>query len=120
MCLRTETRQLLGRREVGLNQLLSTQGSGILKLVLTLTLLKAGIFLVDDVELAITTHNLAIDATLFDGGFDFHDEQKLTSLKQGRPEVLSYLCLSVLPANNRRTTTRITKLKTIPAGTTTN
>ena len=56
------------------NHLLSTQGSEILKLGLTLTLLKAGVFLVDDVELAITTHNLAIDATLFDGGFDFHDE----------------------------------------------
>ena len=120
MCLRTETRQLLGRREEGINQLLSTQGSGILKLGLTLTLLKAGVFLVDDVELAITAHNFAIDATLFDGGFDFHDEQKLTSLEQGRPEVLSYFCLSVLPANNRKTTTRITKLKTIPTGTATN
>ena len=120
MCLRTETRQLLGRREGWLNQLLSTQGSGILKLGLTLTLLEARIFLVDDVELAITAYNLAIDATLFDGGFDFHDEQKLTSLKQGRPEVLFYLCLSVLPANNRRTTTRITKLKTIPTRTATN
>ena len=87
---------------------------------LTLALLKAGVLLVDDVELAITTHNLAIDTTLFDGCFDFHDEQKLTSLKQGRPEVLSYLCLSVLPANSRKTTTRITKLKTIPADTATN
>ena len=40
---------------------------------LTLTLLKAGVFLVDDVELAITTYNLAIDATLFHRGFYFHD-----------------------------------------------
>ena len=63
------------------------------KIELTLTLFEAGIFLVDDVELAITTHNLAIDATLFDGGFDFHDEQKLTSLKQvGRKYFLIYAC----------------------------
>jgi hypothetical protein len=36
------------------NQRLSTQGSGVLKMNLTLTLLKAWVFLVDDVELAIT------------------------------------------------------------------
>lgn len=55
-----------------INHQLSTQGSGVLKIELTLTLLKAGVFLVDNVEFAVATHNLAINATLFDGGFDFH------------------------------------------------
>ena len=73
MCLRTETRQLLGRREEGINQLLSTQGSGILKLGLTLTLLKAGIFLVDDVQLAIAADEFTVHAALFHRGLDFHD-----------------------------------------------
>ena len=41
---------------------------------LTLTLLEAGVFLVDNVELAVATHNLAIDATLFDGGLNFHGD----------------------------------------------
>ncbi|GAA3975315.1 hypothetical protein GCM10022407_21140 [Hymenobacter antarcticus] len=68
-----------GRRSKPTSQYPRFRGS---KIGLTLTLFEAGVFLVDDVELAITTHNLAIDATLFDGGFDFHDEQKLTSLKQ--------------------------------------
>jgi hypothetical protein len=54
------------------NQRLSTQGSEVLKIELTLTLLKAGVFLVDNVELAVATHNLAVNTTLFDGGFDFH------------------------------------------------
>jgi hypothetical protein len=54
------------------NQLLSTQGSGILKLGLTLTLFEAGVFLVDDVELAITADQFAVHATLFHRGFYFH------------------------------------------------
>jgi hypothetical protein len=54
------------------NQRLSTQGSRVLKIELTLTLLKAWVFLVDNVELAVATHNLAVNATLFYGGFDFH------------------------------------------------
>jgi hypothetical protein len=55
------------------NQRLSTQGSGVLKIELTLTLLKAWVFLVDDVELAITADQFAVHATLFHRGFYFHD-----------------------------------------------
>ena len=120
MCLRTETRQLLGRRAEDLKptaQYPRFRGS---KIELALTLLEAGVFFVDNVELAITAHNLAIDTTLFDGGFDFHDEQKINFFNTSKSEVISYLCLSALPANNRRTTTRTTKLKTIPAETATN
>jgi hypothetical protein len=51
----------------------STQGSGILKIGLALTLLEAGVFLVDDVELAITADQFAVHATLFHRGFYFHD-----------------------------------------------
>ena len=40
---------------------------------LTLALLKAGVFLVDDVELAITADQFAVHATLFHRGFYFHD-----------------------------------------------
>ena len=39
---------------------------------LTLTLLKAGVFLVDDVELAITADQFAVHATLLNGGLNFH------------------------------------------------
>jgi hypothetical protein len=51
----------------------STQGSGILKIELTLTLLEARVLLVDDVELAITADQFAVHATLFHRGFYFHD-----------------------------------------------
>jgi hypothetical protein len=37
-----------------------------------LTLLVAWVLFVDDVELAITADDFAIDTTLFDGRFDFH------------------------------------------------
>ena len=40
---------------------------------LTLTLLEAGIFLVDDVEFAITAVQFAVHTTLFHRGFYFHD-----------------------------------------------
>ena len=39
---------------------------------LPLTLLVTGILLVDDVKFTITTNQLAVHATLFDGRFDFH------------------------------------------------
>lgn len=55
---------------------ISTQGSGFLKIDLALTLLKARIFLVDDVELAIATDDFAINATFLDRGFYFHDLEK--------------------------------------------
>jgi hypothetical protein len=63
---------LEGGQEV-LNNLLSTQGSGVLKIELTLTLFEAGVFLVDDVEFAITADQFAVHATLFHRGFYFHD-----------------------------------------------
>ena len=44
---------------------------------LALTLLKARVFLVDDVELAIAADQLAVYATLLDGGFDFHCSKNL-------------------------------------------
>ena len=40
---------------------------------LTLALLEAGVFLVDDVKLAITANQFAVHATLFHRGFYFHD-----------------------------------------------
>ena len=82
MCLRTETPAAAWKAAGAkcANQYPRLRGSK--KGKLTLTLLEAGVFLVDNVELAVATHNLAVNATLFDGGFDFHDEQKLTSLKQ--------------------------------------
>jgi hypothetical protein len=52
---------------------ISTQGSGILKMELTLALLEAWVLLVDDVELAITADQFAVHATLFHRGFYFHD-----------------------------------------------
>ena len=48
---------------------------------LTLTLLEAGVFLVDDVELAITADQFAVHATLLDGGFDFHGACSIYLLK---------------------------------------
>jgi hypothetical protein len=41
---------------------------------LTLALLKARILLVDNIKLALSPHDLAIGATLFNGCTNFHDE----------------------------------------------
>jgi hypothetical protein len=50
-------------------------------LKLTLTLLEAGVLLVDDVQLAVAADNLAIHAALLNGGFDFHGNKGLKSLE---------------------------------------
>jgi hypothetical protein len=39
----------------------------------TLTLLKAGVLFVDDVQFAFATNDFAIDAALLDGGSYFHN-----------------------------------------------
>ena len=39
---------------------------------LTLALLEAGILLVDDIQLALPSHDLTIGAALFDGCTNFH------------------------------------------------
>nr|GFB99442.1 hypothetical protein [Tanacetum cinerariifolium] len=59
-----KARQRLGRRlaEEKFN-LASTQGSGFLKIDLALTLLEAGVLLVDNVELAVAADDFAINAT---------------------------------------------------------
>lgn len=54
----------------------STQGSGFLKIGLALTLLEAGVLLVDNVELAIAADDFAINATFLHRGFYFHDLEK--------------------------------------------
>jgi hypothetical protein len=40
--------------------------------LLTLTLLKLGVFLVDHVKTALAAHDFAFDAAFFDGGSNFH------------------------------------------------
>jgi len=50
------------------------------KIGLALTLLEAGVFLVDDVELAITADQFAVHATLFHRGFYFHGNEGLGNL----------------------------------------
>jgi hypothetical protein len=42
---------------------------------LSLALFETRIFLVDDVQLSVATHNLAVGGTLFNGGSDFHDKK---------------------------------------------
>ena len=54
----------------------STQGSGFLRNDLALTLLEAGVLLVDDVELTVATDDFAINATFLHRGFYFHDLEK--------------------------------------------
>lgn len=69
-----KARQRLGRRcvEEKFNPT-STQGSGFLKIDLALTLLEAGVLLIDNVELAVATDDFAINATFLHRGFYFHD-----------------------------------------------
>jgi hypothetical protein len=50
-----------------------------------LPLLELWVFLIDHVELALTPDDLAVDATLFDRGFDFHI----------RLVVWAFVCLTV-------------------------
>jgi hypothetical protein len=70
-------RQLYGRRPVEQAfKPASTQGSGFLKIDLALTLLEAGVLLVDNVELAVATDDFAINATFLHRGFYFHDLEK--------------------------------------------
>jgi len=38
-----------------------------------LSLLEAGILFVDNIKTALTTHNLAVGASFFDGCSNFHD-----------------------------------------------
>ena len=45
---------------------------GSKKVKLTLTLLEAGVFLINDIQLTVAADNLAIHAALLDGGFYFH------------------------------------------------
>lgn len=62
----------------------------------TLTLLKAGVFFVDNVQLALATNDLAIDTALLDGGSNFHSlflcafGLNYLYLKLIRPRVRSY------------------------------
>ena len=72
MCLRTETPAAAWKAAKAkcFNQYPRLRGSK--KVKLTLALLEAGVFFVDDVQLAIATDNLAIHAALLNGGFDFH------------------------------------------------
>jgi hypothetical protein len=42
---------------------------------LSLALFEPRIFLVDDVQLSVATHNLAVGGTLFNGGSNFHDKE---------------------------------------------
>ena len=72
MCLRTETPAAAWKAAGAkcANQYPRLRGSK--KLKLTLALLEAGVFLVDDVQLAVAADDLAIHAALLDGGFDFH------------------------------------------------
>ena len=51
------------------------------KLVLALPLLKAGILLVDNIELSLPSHNLAIRTTLLNGCTNFHDELFVFSIE---------------------------------------
>ena len=69
-----KARQHIGRRLS--NGLVSTQGSGILKINLALTLLEARVLLVDNVELTVATDDFTINATFLHRGFYFHDLEK--------------------------------------------
>ena len=72
-----KARQRLGRRLFEEKfKLASTQGSGILKIDLALTLFEAGVLLVDNVEFAVATDDFAINATFLHRGFYFHDLEK--------------------------------------------
>jgi len=72
-----KARQRLGRRLAEQKfKLASTQGSGLLKIDLALTLLEAGVLLVDNVELAVAADDFAINATFLHRGFYFHDLEK--------------------------------------------
>jgi hypothetical protein len=72
-----KARQRLGRRLAEQKfKPISTQGSGFLKIDLALTLLEAGVLLVDNVELAVATDDFAINATFLHRGFYFHDLEK--------------------------------------------
>jgi hypothetical protein len=44
----------------------------ILAIILSLSLFKLGVLLVDDIELAFAANHFALYAPFFDGGFDFH------------------------------------------------
>jgi hypothetical protein len=72
-----KSRQRLGRRLAEQKfKPASTQGSGFLKIDLALTLLEAGVLLVDNVELTVATDDFAINATFLHRGFYFHDLEK--------------------------------------------
>jgi len=72
-----KARQRLGRRLAEQKfKLARTQGSGLLKIALALTLLEAGVLLVDNVELAVAADDFAINATFLHRGFYFHDLEK--------------------------------------------
>jgi len=69
-----KARQWIGRRRAEHKfKPASTQYSGFLKIDLALTLLKAGVLLIDNVELAVAADDFAINTTLLHRGFYFHD-----------------------------------------------
>jgi hypothetical protein len=50
---------------------------------LSLALFEARIFLVNDVQLAIPTHDFAVGGTLLDGWSDFHDRETIKDKRNG-------------------------------------
>jgi hypothetical protein len=59
---------------------------------LPLALLKARVFLINNVELSFPSDDLAIDRTLFDGGFYFHDYSDLEQKEE---------CMLIITCNDR-------------------
>lgn len=69
-------------------------------MVLTLTLLKTRVLLVDDIQLPLPSHDLTIGAALFNGCTYFHDELFVFywyhGIRQGSFHDNNYLYLNII------------------------